>query len=167
MATAPEQAVATETKPILVLGLGNILLRDEGVGVRVVEALEAAGVPDTVELCDGGTFSFDLLDVLANRRRVIVVDAVNGPFAPGTVVRLTPDELADASGDKLSVHDFGLIDTLTAAARLGVSPQEVVIVGVQPWEVAWGVEMTGAMRQLVPAIVDQVRLEIEADARMS
>ena len=64
--------------PILILGIGNILLRDEGVGVRVVEALRGRALPDTVELVDGGTGGADLLEVVADRRVVIVVDAAHG-----------------------------------------------------------------------------------------
>ena len=95
-------------QPILILGLGNILLRDEGVGVRVIETMRELDLPPEVELYDGGTVGADLLDVLADREKVIVIDAISGELPPGTVVRLTAAELAPAAEPSVSLHDFGL-----------------------------------------------------------
>ena len=80
-------------RPILVLGIGNILLRDEGVGVRVIERMLKMRLPDNVELVDGGTAGADLLDVLAERKKVIVIDAVQADCEPGTVLKFTADDL--------------------------------------------------------------------------
>ena len=84
----------TRPCPTLVLGLGNVLLRDEGVGVRVVQALERVILPPDVEVFDGATAGVDLLDVLADRRKVVVINAIAGDSPPGTVLRLTPADLA-------------------------------------------------------------------------
>ena len=71
-----------ERRPILILGIGNILLRDEGVGVRVIETLQKQKLPDTIDLVDGGTSGADLIDILADRRKVIIVDAVDAGISP-------------------------------------------------------------------------------------
>ncbi len=78
--------------PVLVLGIGNILLRDEGVGVRVIEKLQLMDLPDGVEVVDGGTAGADLLDVIAEREKVIVIDATDVNAEPGGIVRFTAAE---------------------------------------------------------------------------
>ena len=93
MVDATQQAQGADNKgthscPMLVLGVGNILLRDEGIGVRVVEAMQKLDLPPEVELFDGATAGMDLLNVLADRRKVIVIDAIEGDYEPGTVLRL-------------------------------------------------------------------------------
>ncbi len=148
------------TAPILVLGIGNILLRDEGVGVRVIEALADASLPAGVETLDGGTSGADLLDAIADRRRLIVVDAVDAKAAPGSVLRFTPDELAADDTRTVSLHEFGLLETLAAARRLGCAPAEVVILGVQPKVVAAGLELSAEVAAAVPGVIERVRAEI-------
>ena len=147
--------------PTLVLGLGNILLRDEGVGVRVVQAMEQMPLPPGVEVLDGGTAGVDLLDVLADRWKVIVIDAIDGDIAPGTVLRLTPDELVPRHEPGVSLHDLGLVETLALAGHLNASPQEVVIIGVSPHDVECGLELSPEAKRLVPGIIDLVMTELQ------
>jgi hydrogenase maturation protease len=149
----------------LVLGLGNILLRDEGVGVRVVQAMEEMELASGVELFDGGTAGIDLLDVLADRRKVIVIDAIEGPSEPGTVLRFGPDELAWPDGRGVSLHEMGLLETLAVAKQLGTAPDEVVVLGVKPKEVEPGLELTPQIARLVPRIVDLVLAELKPGSR--
>lgn len=146
--------------PILVLGVGNILLRDEGVGVRVVEALRERQLPPEVELFDGGTIGADLLDVIADRRKVIVIDAVLGDFEPGTVLRMTPADLVPREGPAASLHDLGVLETLMLARQMNAEPDEVVLIGVKPYRVEYGLELTPEMRRLVPRIADEVLKEL-------
>jgi hydrogenase maturation protease len=147
---------------VLVLGLGNILLRDEGVGVRVVEAMEQMDHPSEVEVFDGATAGLDLLEVLADRRKVIVIDAIDGDCEPGTVLRLTPEDLVFQAAGGVSLHEIGLVEVLRAATRLGVAPQEVVILGVQPRYVTYGLELSVTLAGLLPKIIDFVLAELEA-----
>lgn len=147
--------------PILVLGVGNILLRDEGVGVRVIEALRCANVPPDVELYDGGTIGADLLDVIADRRKVIVIDAVLGEFEPGTVLRMTPRDLEPRQEVGASLHDFGVLETLTLARQMNAEPKEVLLIGVKPFRVEYGLELTPEMHRLVPRIVQAVLEELK------
>lgn len=151
--------------PILVLGLGNILLRDEGVGVRVIEAMQKMNLPPDVELFDGATAGLDLLDVLADRRKVIVIDAMDGEAAPGTVVRLQPSDLAPQSSAGLSLHEIGLLETLITAERLGIRPEEVVVLGVKPKDLSHGLDLSPEIAELVPRIVDMVLAELRSGER--
>ena len=147
---------------MLVLGVGNILLRDEGVGVRAVEAMQRMGARPGVELFDGGTSGIDLLDVIADRRKVVVIDAVDGDFEPGTVLRLSPDDLASRTVQDASLHDIGLFETLAMARHLGVAPDEVVIFGVKPETIEWGLELSPRIAELIPRLIQQVIAELEA-----
>jgi hydrogenase maturation protease len=139
---------------VLILGVGNILLRDEGVGVRVVEAMQCADLPSEVEVFDGGTAGIDLLDVLADRRKVVVVDAMDGDVEPGTVMRLTPEDLLPTSGQGVSLHEMSLMETLAVAQRMGIAPQEVVILGIKPQELGWGLELSPVVAGVVPRVVE-------------
>ena len=146
--------------PTLVLGVGNILLRDEGVGVRVVQAMEELELPPGVELLDGGTAGADLLDELADRRKVIVIDAMAGDDPPGTVVRMTPEDLVPQLNRGLSLHDLGLLETLVLARQAGAAPDEVVIIGVKPYSIEPGLELTPETARLVPKIIELVMAEL-------
>jgi hydrogenase maturation protease len=141
-------------KPILILGIGNILLKDEGVGVRVVEAMQQMELGPDIEAIDGGTGGADLLAIIANRRKLIVIDAADADVEPGTVLKLGADDLANQSKESISLHEFGLAETLFAAAQLKCSPKEVVILGVKPFEVAYGTELTPPIAAIIPRVVN-------------
>jgi hydrogenase maturation protease len=154
-------------KPILVLGIGNILLADEGVGIHVVHEMAARAdaarlaLPDGVELFDGGTFGIDLLDTLAGRRKVIVVDAVRTDAAPATVLRFTAADLVRREATDLSLHQVGLLETLTMAGHLGCAPDEVVIFGIVPGTLDPGLELSPEVAAVVPRVVDLVVDELK------
>ena len=154
-------------KPILVLGIGNILLKDEGVGVHAVRDLTARAergrpaLPDGVELYDGGTFGIDLLDTLANRRKVIVIDAVRADAAPGTVLRFTAADLAQREEADLSLHQVGLCETLAMARQLGCAPEEVVIFGIVPATLEAGLEVSPQVAAVMPKVVELVLAELD------
>jgi len=145
----------------MILGLGNILLRDEGVGVRVIEAMQSINLPPGVELFDGATAGLDLLDAIADRPKVIVIDAVDAPEAPGTVLQFTPQDLAPRNGQSVSLHEIGLLETLAVAKQLNIAPQEVVILGVKPKDVACGLDLSPEIARLVPRIIELVLANLE------
>jgi len=138
------------------VGIGNILLRDEGIGPRVVEALREESLPEGVELLDGGTAGADLLDVLSDRKKVIIIDAMDADLAPGAVLRLGLADLETQSRPSLSLHEIGLGQTLAMAGHLGCEPGEVVIIGVQPQLVSVGDTLTEPLAAAVPQIVGHV-----------
>ena len=146
----------------LILGIGNILLKDEGVGVRVVEAMRPLALPDHVELLDGGTLGAGLLDEIADRRKVIVIDAARTGSPPGSVCRFSSDDLEAEVGTSLSLHEFGLLDTLTMARHLGCHPHEVVLFGVEPKEIALGLDLSDVVAAAIPALVRMVADEAAA-----
>lgn len=163
MAISPHNMLNRSTKPAptLVLGIGNILLRDEGVGVHVVRALEQQAWPTEIELFDGATAGIDLLDTLADRRHVLIIDAMQHDSPPGTVLRLSPADLAPSSGPAVSLHEAGLLEALRAAEQLGCAPQQVVILGIQPYEISVGLELSAPMRALLPRLTNLVRQELK------
>ncbi len=148
-------------RPILVLGIGNILLRDEGVGVRVIERMQGMPLPDDVELVDGGTAGADLLDVLAERRKVIVIDAVQAEAEPGTVLRFTADELVQPEGVGMSLHELGLGEALTMTRQLGCAPKDVVVFGIKPKNTGSGLELSEEVEASVPKVVELILPEID------
>jgi hydrogenase maturation protease len=144
----------------LILGVGNILLSDEGVGVRIVEAMGSRVLPANVELFDGGTASLDLLDTLANRDRVIIIDAVKGGEEPGTVYRFHPNDITVQRPPLTSVHQVGLFETLAMAEYLGCAPREVTVFGIEPKEMGWGLELSSEMMKVVPRVIELVISEL-------
>lgn len=111
---------------ILVLGVGNILLTDEAIGVRIVEALEQRyTLPDFVEILDGGTAGMELLGDMANRDHLIIADAiVSKKNAPGTIMVLRDDEVPALFTNKISPHQLGLADVLSALRFTGEFSEE-------------------------------------------
>jgi len=150
-----------ENNNILILGIGNILLRDEGVGVRIIEYLQTQPIPPEVELRDGGTAGFDLLDIIADRKAIILIDAIDAGHPPATVVRFAPQDMEPANAPQLSVHNIDFAQALKMASLLKCAPQEVVIFGVQPASIEPGLELTETLAPLVPKIAALVLAELD------
>ena len=150
----------TDRPPVLVLSIGNILLRDEGLGAAVIEALSGMELPDGVELLDGGTGGADLLDIICDRKKLVVIDAIGAGLPSGSIVRLTADDLQANPGQIRSLHDFGLIETLAMAKHLGCAPEEVVVVGVEPKDLSVGIGVSEAISSVMPRIKQTVLNEL-------
>lgn len=145
----------------LVLGLGNILLQDEGAGVRVVERLQAEYVfPNDVTVLDGGTLGLDLLHVLEESDRAIVVDAVKSDKEPGALVRLRNAEIPAFLGPKVSPHQVGLQDLLGLAQLRGHLPGEVILLGVQAGRLEPGLDLSPAIAAQVEPLAAHVLEEL-------
>jgi hydrogenase maturation protease len=151
---------ATARAATVVLGIGNILLRDDGFGVRVVEALESHGLPGGVEALDGATAGVDLVDMIEGRDRVILVDALRAEGVPGTIMRLRGDELEIYDGHAMSLHQIGFVEALRMSRLLGVPPREVVVFGVIPAEITYGLDLSPAVAAAVPKAVRLVLAEL-------
>lgn len=148
---------------VLVLGLGNLLCSDDGAGVAAVQALARRWTaPRGVRVVDGGTLGMDLIALVAASDRVIVVDAIAGDAAPGTLVRLAGDEVPLAVHTRLSAHQVGVADLLAGVAWLDEMPREVVIVGVVPASTDVGYGCTPAVEASLPSLVDAVIDEVRA-----
>lgn len=146
--------------PVLIMGVGNILLSDEGVGVRVVEALRDIKLSDNIEVLDVGTGALDIIDIIANREKVIIIDAVKGGGEPGAVYRFTPKDIAIQSPIPMSVHQFDIPGTLNIAALAGCLPHQVVIFGIEPKRVGWGLEISPEVAAVIPKVIKLVLSEL-------
>lgn len=147
-------------KPVLILGIGNLLLSDEGIGVHTAWILQKQNLPDFVEIIDGGTSGADLLDSLCGREKVIIIDAVDADVEPAAILKLTPEDLAAKELPSISLHEAGLVDTLTMAKLLGQSPKEVVIIGVKPKDISPKIGLTDELAAAMPEIMSAVLSEI-------
>ena len=148
---------------ILALGVGNILLSEKGVGVRVVEAMKEIKLPDNVELLDGGTGAFDLFDVMAGRDTVIIIDAVKDCGEPVSVYRFRPDDIRMQRQYLTSVHQVSLPDTLAIAKFAGFSPHDVIIYGIEPKEIGWDLELSPEVAAVVPRVMKLVLGELQVE----
>ncbi len=143
--------------PVLILGIGNILLRDEGVGVHVVRRMEGMDLGEGVEALDGGTGGADLIELIADRQKVIVIDCMKSGEKPGTVYRFTGDELVEQGDRSISLHEFGLSETLIMARQLNCAPKEVIIFGIEPATIRPPAEgLSPEIDALVPKLIKAV-----------
>lgn len=143
-------------KAITVLGVGNILWKDEGFGVRVIEALEREyGFPEQVQVLDGGTLGMELLPFLKGVRKLLIVDAVDGDGVPGTLYRLVGGQVDMYFQEKLSVHELGVKDVLAALSVIDEPMEEVVVLGVQPASLEMGLELS-------PQVAVMINITMEA-----
>lgn len=145
----------SETSSVtLVLGLGNLVHSDDGLGVHAVLRLrEDPRVPSDVVLMDGGTQGLALLPHISAYQRLLVIDAIDVGEAPGTIIRLEGDALRHLPG-KASVHQLGFADLLVALELLGESPEEIVLLGVQPQSTEWSAELTPAVEHALAPLFD-------------
>jgi hydrogenase maturation protease len=145
----------------LVLGLGNILLRDEGVGVRVVEALaERYVLPAEVEVVDGGTCGMELLDTLAGCAHLLVCDAVRTGAAPGSVVKLSGDQVPALFQVRYSPHQLGLMDVLATLNLTGEAPATLTLVGIVPADLRLGLELSPVVAEAAEQAVEALAAEL-------
>ncbi|HXY39761.1 MAG TPA: hydrogenase maturation protease [Vicinamibacteria bacterium] len=149
--------------PLLVLGLGNLLCADDGLGALAVHLLtQQYRAPEGALVLDGGTLGLSLLPHLEQARDAILVDAIRTDSAPGTFVRLEGDEVAPAVASRLSVHQIGVLDLLEAARWRQRTPQRLVLLGLVPQSLELGLGCTPAVEAAVPGLVRQVVAEAEA-----
>jgi hydrogenase maturation protease len=142
----------------LVIGIGNSLFGDDGAGVHVIERLADYGLPDDVQLVDGGTLSFTLLELVENAERLIVVDAAKLDAAPGTV-EVFHDEAMDeflTSAKRPSVHEVNLLDVLVGARIRGRLPERRTLIGIQPESLDWSSTPTPAVAAAVIRAADEI-----------
>lgn len=151
-------------KRLLVLGVGNLLLTDEGIGVHAVHALaeEPEWDKDRVSFVDGATFTQDIFYIFQEFEKVLVLDAVKGGKEPGTMYRFTEKELRDNKEQRLSLHDIDMLDSLNMAELLGNKP-ELYVIGVEPLIMnEWSMEMTSTIQAVYPKFLELARREIRA-----
>ncbi len=147
---------------VTLIGLGNILMRDEGVGVHAVRAIQAGyEVPAGLEIVDGGTSALDLLPYIEKRERVLFVDAVNFGREPGFIKVLESREIPAIFGTKGSLHHLGLMDVLATAQLLDISPQEICLIGIQPQAIEVGLELTETIQAKMELFLAQIMAKLK------
>jgi len=148
---------------ILVLGLGNVICQDDGLGVVAVTRLLERYLPAPgVRVLDGGTLGLALLPTLESADVVLIVDAIRSDGPPGTLVRIEGEEVAQAAEDRLSVHQVGVFDLLGAARFQGSLPGRLILLGLVPESMELGVERSPAVEAGLDALIDAVRAECTA-----
>ena len=137
-------------------------MSDDGVGVMVAQKLQRNyRFPDNVEIMDGGTLGLDLLPKLENITHLILIDAVETGNKAGTCIRLYGAELPIALETKISPHQMGLKDLLAVSELMGHSPQEMVLIGVQPGSIEMEIGLTPEVEARLDALVANVLMELE------
>ena len=151
-------------KKIVVLGVGNLLLSDEGVGVHVANKLMEMDLPPGVQVVEGGTDGFRLMNVVTGASRLIVVDAIKGGGPPGSIYRFDikdaptyPDEY------KTSVHQIGILEVVHLSELIGEAP-ETTIIGVEPKSLDMGMELSPEVKAKLPRIIELVLEEVNRPA---
>jgi len=148
-----------------VLGVGNLVMSDEGAGVRCVERLEASGaLPPDVVVIDGGTSTNELLGDLEDLDLLVIVDAVITGGAPGSLIRLEGDLIPAAFSNKLSPHQHGINDLLATLQFIGRAPRRVVVLGVTPGRIELGFELSAEVAAALPALAACVVAEVTGAA---
>ena len=146
----------------LILGVGNLLMSDEGLGVHVIKQLvRDYQLPEQVQVLDGGTLGMDLLYYLEGTENLLLVDAVETGKAPGTMVRLEGDQVPAFLSIKISPHQLGVPDMLAAAKLKDVYPQRIVLWGVQPELLEIGLDLSPTVASKVKPIIESILTQLQ------
>ena len=156
---------------VVVLGVGNIIHRDDGAGVHALRRLQDdPRVSSEVEFVDGGVRGLEILADVAGCSRLLLLDAIEVGEPPGTIVRLTGENLKGLPGAS-NVHQLAVADLLATLPLISESPIEVVLLGIQPAETGWGTELSDSvasnLQELVEAAAEQLQEWSEAPVTLA
>jgi len=146
-------------KKVAVIGIGNILMGDEGAGVEVIKQLEKRGCAGDVELIDAGTAFFSIVSDLNRFDKLIIVDVAKGGKKPGTVYRLKMDDIR-SGGSSISLHDMGVVESLKLESLVGMVPEEIVFFGIEPKNVELTMEISLPVKRKIAYVVDKIIEEV-------
>lgn len=158
----PDSTPCSAAHRLVVLGVGNELMGDDGVGVWAVRALRAAGVDNSAELIEAGTSLLDALDLVPPGAAVVVIDAAAGGHPPGSVYRFRLEDLVAQRG--ISLHETSLPEAFGLARLAGAAFEKVIVIGVEPARVEPGVGLSPQLQEKMPTILAAIRAEV---ARLS
>jgi hydrogenase maturation protease len=147
---------------VAVVGIGNILLKDEGIGVHIARRLREALPIDKIslEVIDGGT-SPEVFFLVEGVDKLVLIDAVKGGGSPGSVYLFHPEDIVPEEKHPISAHDMDLMYNLKMMELSGVKPKEVVIVGVEPKDMSEGMELSPELSEKIPQIIKVITDELE------
>jgi len=151
-----------QTKETVVVGLGNLLMRDEGIGLYIVRELSArVGCNSDIGFVELGCSFISVLHTIARRRKAVIIDCAYMSELPGTMRRFSPDDVASRKAMlPLSLHQANLLDALELSRKLGEHPEEVIIFGIQPESVALGEGLSLLLRERLQNYVETVGEEL-------
>jgi hydrogenase maturation protease len=145
----------------VILGVGNVLLSDEGIGVHVVNELSTMELPPGVSVVEGGTDGFRLLNIITETDRLIVIDAVKGGAEPGSIYRFNVGDVKNVpSGFRTSVHQVGILEVIDLSGLIGKTPKTTII-GVEPKSLEMSLELTPEIKAKIPRIIELVFEELK------
>jgi len=149
-------------KHILVLGVGNLLLSDEGVGVHVAQRMMTMDMPPEVQVVEGGTDGFGLVNVITEADRMILIDAVKGGGQPGSIYRFEIEDCPPYPDIfKTSVHQISILEVIHLSSLIGSTPRTTII-GIEPACVEMGMELSPPVAAKIPKIIQMIEEEVEA-----
>ena len=140
---------------LLVLGIGNLLNTDEGVGVHAIRALQARYPESEVPMADGGTLGLNLLPLVEDATHLLLLDAVDAGRAPGSVIELSNDEIPIFGGYKLSQHQLTFQEVLGLAVVRQNLPENLYLIGVQPDSLEIGVALSDVVQAALPTVLER------------
>lgn len=157
----PRGGVTAPPQKVLILGVGNLLLKDDGFGVHFINSLQDIDFPNNISVLEAGTVGHQLIPLLHQIDHLIIVDVVEAGDAPGSLFRFSPDDMHFPSEQKVSLHQISLIDVLHMAELTGGRPKTVII-GVQPKDVStWSLELSDELEAVIPRVRDLVFEELK------
>jgi len=145
---------------IKILGIGNTVRQDEGVGVHLLQTLENK-LPAEIELIDGGTLGLALLDFVEKTKKLLILDAVEAGKEPGEVVVWRKEQVPYFMASKMSIHQVGFAEVLNLAKFRDNYPEDIVVIGIQPQCLDWGTELSEPVQQSLSSALQQVFLVLE------
>jgi hydrogenase maturation protease len=153
--------VTAPPRKVLILGVGNILLSDDGFGVHLINSLADTPFPPNVQVLEAGTVSHQLIPLFRELDHLIIIDVVEAGDTPGSLFRFSPEDLQFTKEQMVSLHQISLIDVLTMAELTGGKPKTVII-GVQPKDVStWSLELTEPVKAVLPKVKELIFEELK------
>ena len=146
---------------IAIVGVGNILMGDEGFGVKVIQYLKNLKLPENVSLIDAGTWFFNVASSLSDYDRVIIIDIAKGGRDPGTIYRFTEDDIKENVSDSISLHDFGVVESLNLERLVRKMPEDILFFGIEPLKIELSMELSDRLKDKVREVADLVLNEIK------
>lgn len=148
-------------KKIIVVGVGNLIMQDDGAGPHVIKCLSQMDIPEDILLIDGGTYSYDLVDFFCQGDIIIVVDAMRAGGEPGTIYQAPLEQLGlQIDTDMTSVHDLGFVQAALHVNMLGHYP-EILVYGIEPQELSLGLELSPKIASSIPRVAKLIKEDID------
>ncbi len=147
---------------LLVLGIGNLLLTDDGLGIHAALELMKEKMPENVSVMEAGTFTHDVFYLFEEYSHVLVLDILHAGKEPGTIYRLTEKELTQNKEQRMSIHDIDLIDSVNMAELLYKKRPELFILGMEPFDyTTWSMELSPIIKDKLPTFIEQAKVEVQ------